>query len=99
MILYSVTVKIDFEIEKDWLNWMKNIHIPEVMDTGYFMSNDIFKLLIDEPDGITYSIQYKLKNIADLEDYQAKYAPQLQAKHNNRYADKFVAFRTLLEKV
>ena len=29
MILYNVTVNIDKDVEQDWINWMKNTHIPE----------------------------------------------------------------------
>jgi len=31
------------------------------------------------------------------EKYQAQHAPALQADHTNKYKDRFVAFRTLLE--
>jgi hypothetical protein len=33
----------------------------------------------------------------DLNAYYNKDASRLQAEHSNRYEDKFVAFRTLLE--
>jgi hypothetical protein len=36
--------------------------------------------------------------MADLQKYQAHLAPKLQSEHNERYENKFVAFRTLLEK-
>ena len=31
MIVYSVTVNIENEVHDDWLSWMKNKHIPDVM--------------------------------------------------------------------
>jgi hypothetical protein len=34
-----------------------------------------------------------------LDDYQKNFAPELQKAHTERYKDKFVAFRTLLEEV
>ena len=37
MIIYNVTVSIDKEIEKQWLDWMKNTHIPDVMNTALFL--------------------------------------------------------------
>ena len=48
-------------------------------------------------DEITYAIQYTCENIDKLNEYQEKYAPNLQEKHTNRYRGKFGAFRTLLE--
>ena len=31
MIVYNVTVSVDENITSDWLAWMKDEHIPEVM--------------------------------------------------------------------
>ena len=39
MIVYNVTVNIDKNIVDDWLTWMKEIHIPEVMKTGFFIKS------------------------------------------------------------
>ncbi len=99
MIIYNVTVKVDHEVREDWLNWMKTKHIPDVMETGFFLDNKLYRVMIDEQDGVTYSVQYSCASLADLEEYQEKYAPALQKEHSLRYQNKFVAFRTLLEKV
>lgn len=99
MIVYNVTVKIDHSVHDEWFKWMKEVHIPEVLATGYFHDNKMMKVLIDEEDGMTYSIQYRVDSWEKLEAYQKNEAPRLQADHSNRYKDKFVAFRTLLEEV
>jgi hypothetical protein len=98
MILYNVTVKIDHEVHDEWLKWMKEIHIPEVMATGIFDSNRIARILLqDESDGISYSFQYSCKDMAAMQQYTAVHAPALQKAHGERYKDKFVAIRTLME--
>jgi len=97
MIIYNVTVKIDNEVHNDWVSWMKNVHIPEVMNTGFFLENRFAKILVDDEDGVNYSIQYKCANAEDLKEYQNLHAPKLQAKHTEMFRNKFVAFRTLLE--
>jgi hypothetical protein len=98
MILYSVTVNIDHSVHDEWVEWMKNVHIPEVMNTGMFVERRFCRLLGSEDfGGITYSIQYVCKTMEAFETYQKEFAPLLQAKHTEKYKDKFVAFRTLLE--
>lgn len=99
MILYNVTVNIDKDVAGEWLLWMKEEHIPDVMATGLFLENKIFRLLNEEEDngGITYAIQYFAASMEKIQQYQLNYAPVLQAKHNEKYGDQFVAFRTLLE--
>jgi len=99
MIIYNVTVNIENDVREEWLNWMKTVHIPDVMATGYFIENRICKVLVDEEQGTTYSIQYTAASMKELEDYQRLQAPRLQKEHSDRYANKSVAFRTLLEVV
>ncbi|QQS30969.1 MAG: DUF4286 family protein [Sphingobacteriales bacterium] len=98
MYLYSVTVKIDLSKHDDWLLWMQTEHIPEVMKTELFQKFRVCKLMEqDESSGVTYTIQYQCKNIADYFTYQREFAPKLQRQHAERYANHFVAFRTLLK--
>lgn len=99
MIIYNVTVNIENDVHDEWLNWMKNEHIPDVMKTNCFIENKICKVLVEEEQGTTYSIQYTTTDMATLEKYQREYAPRLQKEHSDRFANKFVAFRTLLEVV
>ena len=97
-ILYNVTVKVDHEIHQDWLRWMRRVHIPAVMETGMFLEHRISRLLgTDESDGFTYSIQYLCPNMTTYQLYQEKHAYLLQKDHQERYQNKFVAFRTLMK--
>ena len=36
MYIYNVTLKVDATVADDWTRWMRQTHIPEVIDTGYF---------------------------------------------------------------
>ena len=98
MYLYNVTVNLEDDIHEDWLQWMKSKHIPDVMATGCFVANRMLKVLSEiENNGSTYSVQYYFNRMEDYDRYQDKYAPALQADHKQRYKDKYVVFRTLLE--
>lgn len=100
MILYNVTINIDSTVHDEWLEWMKSTHIPDVLATGLFTDNKIFRIITDEDEeGITYSIQYFLNNMDDYEKYQNEFSGKLQEEHSGKFRDKFVAFRTIMEKV
>lgn len=99
MILYNVTVNIDKEVEEEWLQWMKQIHIPNVLNTGMFTDHKIFRIMSDEPQGTSYSIQFFANTMEKLNRYQAEFAPALQAETMQKYGNHLVAFRTLLESV
>jgi antibiotic biosynthesis monooxygenase (ABM) superfamily enzyme len=96
MYIYNVTVNIESDVHDDWLQWMKEVHIPDVLATGFFIDNRIAQVMVDEEQGLTYSIQYRFKQMEDLQAYQQKHAARLQAEHMERYREKFVAFRTIL---
>lgn len=99
MILYNVTVSIDESIEKEWLTWMKETHIPEVMATGCFKENKLCRILAEEEGGKAYSIQYFAPDMATYIKYQTEFSAELQTEHSAKYAGKFAAFRTILEVV
>jgi hypothetical protein len=97
MILYNVTVNIEDDIHLEWIEWMRSTHVPDVMQTGCFVKNKILKISDPVQDGHTYSFQYFAESMDRLREYQTKFANDLQADHEKRYANKFVAFRTILE--
>ncbi len=98
MYIYNVTVKINhFQADK-WLRWMRAIHIPTVMATGYFTKNRIFRF-IDEGniEGVTFAIQFTCKNLDYYFAYKTNYAPAMQKQHNQKFEGQFVATRILME--
>lgn len=105
MISYNVTVIIDFDIENEWVKWMKKKHIPDVINTGIFESYVFYKILKSESSGnkdkkgAKYLIQYFCKDMDKLNEYFERYAKKLQKEHSTRYKDKFVAFRSIMKKI
>ncbi|MBA2613254.1 MAG: DUF4286 family protein [Bacteroidetes bacterium] len=97
MFLYNVTVNIADEVHNEWLKWMKEVHIPDVIKTGCFIDSQILKVLYVEDEGHTFSIQYKFLEMSDIEKYQKEFAPALQAEHTKKFEGKYAAFRTLLQ--
>jgi len=98
MVIYNVTVNINEGIEKDWFKWMNTIHIPEVMATGCFLDSRMMRLTEPTPEeGITFAIQYRVKDRKTLDHYFDQFAPSLQKSHTERYQNQFVAFRTILD--
>ncbi len=99
MIVYNVTVNIDNDVHDEWLNWMRTVHVPDVMRCGIFTNSRICRVLVDEEQGTTYSLQYTAPSMPDYERYRDEFAPALQADHRQKFEGKFVAFRTLIEVV
>ena len=96
MILYNVTINIDKDVHEDWLNWMRTIHIPAVMQTGCFLESKLSRIQGEEDGGITFSVMYLCPSETKYDEYTAMFAPSLQKEHLERYAGKFAAVRTIL---
>ena len=97
MIVYNVTVSVDKSIVKDWLKWMRNDHVPEIISTKIFNKAQINRLITENDSGYTFAVSYSCKSMKDLHSYQVNYAPLLQQKHFKKFGDKAVAFRTIME--
>ena len=99
MLLYNVTLILEESIAGKWLSWMKGIHIPQVMETGMFVSSRLLEVLDSPNEGVTYCAQYVAENMENYLKYQDEFAPALQADLNELFANQFVAFRTLMQYV
>lgn len=98
MLIYNVTSNIDESVHDEWLAWMQETHIPDVLATGKFTEARILKVLVkEEMGGVTYSVQYYTENKETLLQYYQEDAPRLQQDALKKFADKCVSFRTELE--
>lgn len=100
MILYNITINVTSDIEQDFISWMKSTHIPEVLATGMFVEHRFYRLLHESEDGsINYSIQFFTETMEKMMEYERIHAPALRTKTRERYQDKAVSFRSLLEAI
>lgn len=95
-IIYNVTVNVEESVNDQWLNWIKS-HITKMLSTGKFTEAKLTKVLVNDFDSTTYSIQYKAISREALDDYYKNHAPALREESIKIFADKTVAFRTELE--
>lgn len=100
MLIYNVTIKVETAVADEWLLWMKEEHMPELLQTGLFLDSRLYHLLEqDEQEGITYVAQYFCQNIKDYNAYISLHAQKMREKGLNRFGNRFMAFRTLMEEV
>ena len=83
---------------QDWVQWQKQIHIPEVMATGLFYAHRFYELLEqDDPEGKTFVSQFLTDSKINYNQYLEQFAPQLQKKSLAKWGDHVIAFRSLLQ--
>ena len=96
--IYNVTVVVNPVAEERWLKWMREEHIPNVMETGLFSSFLFTQVFPEqEQDHPSYSIQYRAADLESIKLYMQMYADELRAKSAKAWGEHALAFRTVLE--
>ena len=98
MIIYNVTVKIDWSVHDVWLAWMQQVHMPEVVATGCFTHSQFVRLLdTDEKEGPTYAAQYFAASKSDYNRYIEVHSAIMRQKAFDMWGEKFITFRSLMQ--
>lgn len=100
MILYNVTVKPEAPIADDWLVWLQQEHIPDMIQTGCFTHATVLRLLeVDETDGPTFAVQYHSDSKALYNRYIREFADEMRNKGYQKWGNRFVAYRSVMQVV
>ncbi len=100
MIIYNVTIKIQSAILQQWLIWLKEEHIPEILNTGCFTQSNILQLLeTDDSEGPTYALQFHAESKAQYNRYIELFSAELRKKSYEKWGDQFIAFRSVMQVV
>lgn len=98
MYIYNVSIKIAYAIEGEWIKWMKEEHMDEVIATGMFDSYSFYELVDPiSDDGKTFVAQYFTDSKDRYEMYIEKFAPLLRQKGYDKFGNQFIAFRTIMK--
>lgn len=96
-LVYNITTAVSEDIREEWLEWMQDVQIPKVLETGLFTSARLMRVHAFEKDALTYSVQYLTDSRANYEQYQREFAPAIDARHTKRFGDGATTFATVLE--
>jgi hypothetical protein len=98
MIVYNVTTKVANSIQRDWLQWIQEEHIPDIINTGCFTHASVLQLLeVDDSEGPTFAVQYFADSKSLYNNYVEKFAVQMRQKAFDKWGDKFIAFRSVMK--
>ncbi len=97
MYIYNITFNVEENIETEWKAFVKNTFIPEMLQTGIISSAITSKIMVDEQQGISYSIQFATKNKAELEKFKETELYPILNKLHLKFSPKMVFFATELD--
>ena len=73
MIVYEITTKVDVHLIEEYEKFMKKTHIPDLLETGHFVSAEFAKI----SEGY-YRVRYLAENKQELETYLDNNAEHLR---------------------
>ena len=100
MFIYNVTTHVEPTIESQWLAWMNEEHVPQMIQTGKFKKAIIFKVITENDlGGVSYATQYHCSNRTTFESYQKEDADRLKKHALDKFDERILSFRTELEQI
>ncbi|NCI48510.1 DUF4286 family protein [Sediminibacterium roseum] len=100
MLIYNVTTQISWSIHEAWVQWMKEKHIDDVMNSGCFTDYRFVRILeTDETDGPTYAVQFYAAGKTEYDNYIELHANKLRDDVKQTWGDQYFSFRSLMEVV
>jgi len=98
MIIYNITTKVHHSIAAEWLQWVINIHVKDVMESECFSEYKIVKLLeVDEIEGPTFAVQFFAESKGLYNRYIEKFAGEMRKRSFDKWGDKFISIRTVMQ--
>ncbi|MBA4196938.1 MAG: DUF4286 domain-containing protein [Chitinophaga sp.] len=100
MFIYNVTTLVQYNIHHQWVEWMQQQHIPDVMATECFSKFQFVRVLeTDETEGVTYAVQYFAESKALYNRYIEHHAATLRKEVVDKWGNQIVGFRSLMQVV
>jgi hypothetical protein len=98
MIIYNVTTKVATDAHLQWIQWMREEHIPAMLATGLFQDFRMSRLLEqDDQEGPTYAVQYFTDSLAHYNTFKEEYAQALRQRGYDVFGNRFIAFTTVMQ--
>ncbi len=99
MVVYQVSITLQAGRESEWIDWMRQVHLRDVLNTGCFTRCSVAKVVEPPGDEVTYVIRYDCSSFEVYERYRTGFAPALQQEHTTRFAGAFRGSRLVLQEV
>lgn len=98
MLIFNTTYLVSDKMHGVWLKWVREQHIPSLLQSGFFTAPQVAKVMsAEEQDGTSYSVQFKVEDIVALENWHLQYAKAFEQDVQQRFGAEVIFFATVLE--
>jgi predicted nucleic-acid-binding protein len=98
MVIYNVTYALADGIHQEWLSWMRETHIREIIETGLYERYQLVKLLdINEEESATYAVQLYAETKAKHLEFMMEHETAFRLKSSRQWGNEVMSFGTLMQ--
>ena len=100
MFIFNTTYLVSDEVHETWLDWVRNQHIPFMIDSTYFSHPQVARVITsDKQDGTSFSVQFHVKDLQTLKLWKKEYSSLFQENCTNQFGTEVIFFTTVMELV
>lgn len=99
MFIYNTTFHVSNGEKEEFIAWIKSVYVPEAL-AGKVLKNPRLSLIMahaDNDDGISYSLQFEVNTIDELEKWYKVDGGKLLAKFGEKFQQRVVGFSTIMQ--
>lgn len=98
MIIYNTTYCITDNAYDRFLSWLKQVHIPQMLDCGYFKEVRTSRVLLEEPqEGTSISVQLLTTSLNNIDAWKAKHGREFQCEIKRLFGEEVLYFSVSME--
>jgi hypothetical protein len=99
MIIFNTTYLVSFDAHDTWLQWISSRLIPSMLATSFFEHPRLFKVLVGEDEGITYSLQFSFSDMKTIQSWLNDHKHLLENELKETFGESVLFFSTFLEEL
>ncbi len=97
ILLINETFIIDHKVHNEWLEWFRESYLSAIKMSNLTADIILSKIGDYNPDGVTYAMQFKIRNKDMFEFQNEEKLIKLRNILNSKFSNKFASFVTVLE--
>lgn len=98
MLVYNTTYQMDIDDARNFVIWIHECYIPQVLEDGILKSPRLLRILSHkDQDTECFSLQWEVEDSAALHKWHVRQGMKLNEELQKVFKDKVIGFPTLME--
>lgn len=99
MLIFNTTYLVRDKVYGIWYKWLYEVHIPMMLDSGFFDSPQVAKIISTESEEATssYSVQFRIADMASLKNWNNIHGESFANHATKHFGEDVLFFSTIME--